>query len=125
MACVSDRLRVAVEIGIIFAVAAAVEFAPGGSDALEAVYAAIIAAFGIGVYLVCVRQYREHRMALYTLGDSRRALFHGATAVLLVTVIAQPRMWDEGGSAGEFAWFVIVGLCIYSYVAIYRFARRY
>lgn len=123
MACVPARSRVPIEIGIIFVVAAAVDFIPGGSNVAEAFYAAILAAFGCGVFFVCVRQYREHRLALYSLGDARRALLYGAIAVLVVTVIAQPRMWLT--SLGEFFWFLLVGLCIYSFVAIYRFARRY
>jgi len=123
MAPVPERLRVPLEIGIIFAVAAAVEFLPGGEQTLDAVVAAIFGLFGVGIFLAALMQYREHRVGVYSLGDARRALLYGTIAVLVVTLVAQPRMWET--SLGEFFWFALVGLCIYSFVAIYRFARRY
>ena len=123
MACVSARLRLPLEIAIILAIAAGVEFIPGGHDTLEAVYAAVWSVFGVGLFFVCVMQYREHRVGLYTLGDGRRAVLYGTTAVLVLTLAAKERMWESG--LGEFFWFAIVGLSIYTYVALYRFARRY
>jgi hypothetical protein len=123
MACVSARVKVSLEIAIILAIAAAVEFLPGGHATLEAFYAAVWATFGVGLYFVCMMQYRERKMSLYALGDGRRALLYGTIAALVVTLAAKDRMWETG--LGEFVWFAIVGLSIYTFVALYRWAHRY
>lgn len=123
MACVSARLRLPLEIAIILAIAAAVQFVPGGHDTLEAFYAAVWSIFGVGLFFVAVMQYREHRVGVHTLGDGRRALLYGTIAVLVLTLAAKDRMWESG--LGEFFWFAIVGLSIYTFVALYRFSRRY
>jgi hypothetical protein len=120
---VSTRLKLPLEIAIIFAIAAAVVFIPGGHNTLEAFYAAVWSLFGVGIFFVCVMQYREHRTGLYSLGDARRGLLYGTIAVLALTLAAKDRMWETG--LGEFFWFAIVGLSIYTFVALYRFARRY
>jgi hypothetical protein len=123
MASVSTRLKLPLEIAVILAIAAAVEFIPGGHNTLEAFYAAVWSIFGVGLFFVCLMQYREHRVGIYTLGDGRRALLYGTIAVLLVTLAAKDRMWETG--LGEFFWFAIVGLSIYTFVALYRFSHRY
>jgi hypothetical protein len=123
MACVSDRVKLPLEITVILAIAAGVQFIPGGQNTLEAFWAALLSAFGVGIFLVCVMQYREHRVSIYSLGDARRALLYGTIAALVVTVAAKDRMWETG--LGEFFWFAIVGLSIYTFVALYRYARRY
>ena len=104
-------------------VAAAVDFIPGGSNIAEAFYAAIWRSSASACSSSASGSTANIGTRLYSLGDARRGLLYGAIAVLVVTVIAQPRMWQT--SLGEFFWFLLVGLCIYSFVAIYRFARRY
>jgi hypothetical protein len=121
---VPDRLKLPFEIAIILVIAAALQFIPGGHKTLEALFAALWSILLVGLFFVCIMQYREHRVALYSLGDGRRALLYGTTAVLVVTLAATERMWHASG-VGEFFWFAIVGLSIYTYVALYRFARRY
>ena len=56
-------------------------------------------------------------------GDRRRGLLYGAIGVGLVTVAAKPRMWETG--FGEFVWFVLIGLVVYTFVALYRYSRSY
>jgi hypothetical protein len=123
MARVPVPLRSVLEVGIILLIAAAVDFVPGGRNTAAAVEAAIWAAFGAGLLLVAIRQYREHRVSLYSLGDWRRGLLYGAVAVLVVTLAAKPRMWQT--SLGEFIWFVLIGLVVYIFIALFRYARRY
>jgi hypothetical protein len=123
MAGVSTRARSVLEVGIVLLIAAAVEFVPGGHNTAAAFEAAIWAAFGGGVLFVLIRQYREHRLSVYGLGDARRGLLYGAIAVLVVSVAARPRMWET--SLGEFVWFVLIGLAVYTFVALFRYARRY
>jgi hypothetical protein len=118
-------MRIALEIAVILAIAAAVQFIPGGAQALNAFYSALVAIFAIGLFLYLTRLYREHRTDIYSLGDNRRALLYGASAVLVLTVAAKERMWHAGGGLGEFFWFALIGLAIYTYVALYRYAKRY
>lgn len=110
-------------MAIVLLVAAAVEFVPGGQNTAAAVEALIVLGFGLGLFLLLLRLYRQQRLTLYTLGDGRRALLYGSIGVLFVTVAARPRMWESG--QGEFVFWVIVGLCIYALVAVARYARRY
>ncbi|MHB8492103.1 MAG: hypothetical protein ACYDA6_07840 [Solirubrobacteraceae bacterium] len=119
----SERTRLSVEIAIVAIVAALVQFAPGGHNTANAVYAALIFLFGVGIFWVALRAYREHGSALLALGDGRRALLYGTIGVLVVTVIARPRMWLTSG--GEFAFWVIVGLAVYVFFALYWFSRSY
>ncbi len=67
--------------------------------------------------------YRQHRVAIYSLGDHRRALLYGALGVGVVTLAAKPRMWETG--FGEFVWFVLLGLVAYTLFALYRYSRSY
>jgi hypothetical protein len=120
---VSDRMKLAVEWAIILLIAAAVYFVPGGSDAAAAAGAAISAVFGAALVFAGVRLYREHNLRLYGLGEHRRALLYGAVAVAVVTVAAQPRMWQTG--FGELCWFALMGLVGYTFFDLVRHARRY
>jgi hypothetical protein len=62
-------------------------------------------------------------VAIYSLGDQRRGLLYGALAVGVVAMTARVRMWETG--FGEFVWFVLMGLVVYTLVALYRFTRTY
>ncbi|MDE3070656.1 MAG: hypothetical protein KGJ43_08000 [Acidobacteriota bacterium] len=119
----SPRMKLTVEVAIVLLVAAAVQFVPGGQNTADAVSAALVFAFGVGILWVSVRAYREHKNALYALGDRRRALLYGAVGVLIVTVIARPRLWLT--ATGEFVFWVIVGLAVYIFFALYWFSRSY
>src|SRR5580704_6429090 len=114
-----DRLRVARNVAIIALIAAAVEFLPGGGRAASAFAAALWVVFAAGAAFFGYRLYREHRVSLYSLGERHRALLYGAVAVGFVTVAAQARMWRTG--FGEFAWFALIGLTVYTLLAVYRY----
>jgi hypothetical protein len=66
--------------------------------------------------------YREHRTALYALGDGRRAALYAAVAVLAVTLTATAQLWRT--SAGSVAWLVLIGASIYTGGAVIWAARR-
>jgi hypothetical protein len=119
-----DRMRTATNVAIVLAIAAAIEFLPGGGTAGRTIVAVIEVGFVAGLAYMVARLYREHRVALYSLGDRNRALLYGASAVGLVTVAARTRMY-EAGSFWEFLWFVLIGLVAYTFFAVYRFSRSY
>ena len=118
-----DRLRVVRNIAIVALIAAAVQFLPGGGRAAEAFAAALWVVFAAGFAYFAYRLYRERRVDLHTLGDRYRAMLYGALAVGYATAAAQPRMWQT--AFGEFVWFALIGVSIYTLVAVYRYSRTY
>jgi hypothetical protein len=120
---VSDGLKNLRNAAIVLAIAAAVEFLPGGSRVANTFAAALGVVFAGGLGYMGVRLYREHRIDIHGLGDRHRALLYGSLAVGVVTLAAKARMWQTG--FGEFVWFVLIGMVVYTLFAVYRFARTY
>lgn len=118
-----ERYAGARNVLIILAIAAAVYFIPGGGRTAATVGAVLAVAFAAVVGLFAGRTYQERRVAIYSLGDRKRAILYGAIAVAVVTVTATPRLWATG--AGEIAWFAILAAVVYTLVALYRSSRSY
>jgi hypothetical protein len=118
-----DRLRIARNVAIVALIAAAVEFLPGGGRVAEAFAAALWVVFAAGLAFFAYRLYRERHLDLHSLGDRHRALLYGAIAIGFVTAGAQARMWRTG--LGEFVWFALIGLAVYTLLAVYRYSRTY
>jgi hypothetical protein len=116
-------LKTARNVAIVLVIAAAVYFLPGGGRAASTFEAALWVAFGLGIGYLGLMQYREHRVALHGLGDRHRAMLYGAVALALFAYMARARMWLTG--FGELAWFVLVGLVVYSLMEVYRRSRSY
>ena len=99
-------MKTARNVAILLLLAAAVAFLPGGGRAANTfaddprVGVRCSASASLGLWF-----YREHRVALYSLGDRRRALLYGALGVAVVTLAAKARMWET--SFGELVWFVL------------------
>ena len=110
-------------IAIILLIAVPFAFLPGGTTATNVILVTLSLAFLASVAWVASMLYREHRGALYLLGDRRRALLYGAVAVLVVTLTATDRLWQT--SLGEVAWLVLLGLAVYVGFAVVWAARRY
>ena len=110
-------------IAIIAAIAAVVDIVPGGGTAASVVVQAVSLIFLSALVWVAGVMYREHRNALYLLGDRRRAALYGAVAVLAVTFTATHRMWQS--PAGSVAWLVLVVGSIYLGGSVLWSARRY
>jgi hypothetical protein len=134
----SDRLKMPLYVAIILAIAAAVYFIPGGGRAANTFEAALWVAFGVGIGYFGLRMYREHHVALYGLGDRHRGLLYGAVALGVFLYAVRSRMWYalqlRGGElvqvhrwagVGEFAWFALAALVVYSLLIVYRHARSY
>jgi hypothetical protein len=119
----SDHKKTARNVAILLVLAAAVAFLPGGHRAANTVATILGVAFAVGLAYAGLWFYRQHRIAIYSLGDRRRALLYGAIGVGVVTLAAQTRMWETG--FGEFAWFVLLGLVAYTLFALYRYSRSY
>ncbi|MGN6373241.1 MAG: hypothetical protein ACTHM1_09670 [Solirubrobacteraceae bacterium] len=118
-----EHWRTVRNIAIIAAIAAAVQFLPGGGQVAEAFAAALWVVFGAGFGYFGYRTYRERRLSLYSLGQRHRALLYGGLALGFFTAAAQPRMWETG--LGELLWFVMLAAAVWALVVVYRFSRTY
>jgi hypothetical protein len=119
----SDRLKTARNVAIVLALAAAVAFLPGGGRAANTVATILWVAFGVGVAYAGLWFYRQNRVAIYSLGERRRALLYGALGVAVVTFAAKARMWETG--FGKLVWVVLLALVAYTLFALYRYSRTY
>jgi len=114
-------MKAARNIAIIVAIAAGIYFIPGSGRATATVEGVIGVAFGFAIAYLGVRLYREHRVAIHSLGDRHRALLYGAIAVGVFAAEARVRMWETG--VGELAWFILIALIIYALMEIWRAYR--
>jgi TRAP-type C4-dicarboxylate transport system permease small subunit len=108
---------------IVALIAAAVYLVPGGGRAAQTFVAVVYVAFGVAIGYLGLRLYREHRVALHSLGDLHRGLLYGALSVGLVAFMARARMWETG--LGELLWFVLIGGVVYALIAVVRRWRAY
>ena len=118
-----DRFKTARNVAIILVIGAAVYFIPGGGRAASTFESVLLVGFAFGIGYVGLRMYREHRIAVHSLGDPFRALFYGSLALGTFVIIAQQRMFRTG--LGELVWFVMVGLVVYGLIVVYRRWRAY
>jgi len=118
-----ESAKTARNIAIVVAIAAAVYFLPGGGHVASTFEAALWVAFGVGIGYLGLRLYREHRVAIYGLGDRYRALVYGAIARGVFEAAARSRMWETG--SGELLWWVLVGCVVYAVLVVVRQARSY
>jgi hypothetical protein len=107
---------------IVVVIAAVVAFAPGGGTTAAVLVQAISLAFLGAVGWVASVIYRQHRTAIYSLGESRRASLYAAAAVLTITLTATKRLWAS--SLGGVAWLVLVGGAVYAGFSLIWAARR-
>lgn len=117
-------MKVARNIAIVLALAAIVVYAPGGGTASQIIIQAVSIAFLASIAWFASILYRQHRVALYSLGDARRAGLYVAVGVAIVTVSATTRLWNAGG-AGVLVWLVLIGAAVYTTIAILWAARSY
>lgn len=107
----------------MLAIAAALHFIPGGTRATSTIEAILWAAFAAAIGWVGIRLYREHRVALYSLGSTHRAILYGSVALGAFLIAARTRMWERGG--WELLWFALLGALVYGLLTVYRFWRSY
>ena len=108
---------------IVLALAAAVALLPGGGAGADVVGELLFLAFAVGVTLLLARFYREHRVAVFSLGDRMRGLFYGALATIVFAAAAAGRFFDSG--PGILAWVALVAAASYALVLVWRHHREY
>jgi hypothetical protein len=116
-------VKIARNTAIVLALAAVVAYAPGGGTGSKVVIQAVSITFLAVIAWFASVMYRQHRVALYSLGDARRGGLYAAVAVATLTLTATSRLFATG--AGVLLWFVLVGAAAYTVIAIVWAARSY
>ena len=110
-------------ISIVLVIALLVVLIPGGGTGASVAQQAIYLAFLACIWWFASMMYRQHRMALYSLGERRRAVLYIALAVAFLTLTGTTRLWATG--AGTIAWCVLLAGAAYAVFAIIWSARQY
>jgi hypothetical protein len=120
---VSGRLKTARNVAIVALIAAAVYFLPSGGRFAHTFEALLYIGFGVAIGYIGLRFYREHRVALHSLGERYRGLLYGSIALAVFLWMSYSRMWNTG--LGELLWFVLASGVAYAWFAIFRRWRAY
>jgi hypothetical protein len=108
---------------IILAVAALIDLVPNGGRGASVAGQAVWLVFLATLVWFAAIMYRQHRVALFSLGDRRRGILYGALVVATLTLTATSRLWTTG--AGSVAWLVLLAAAAYAVIAVVWSARRY
>ncbi|MTD44007.1 hypothetical protein GKE82_06745 [Conexibacter sp. W3-3-2] len=108
---------------IVFAIAAAVHFVPGGGSTADTVGALLSIAITVCFVLIGARLYRENRVEIFSLGDRHRGLLYGALGVAVFAMAARRELWETG--AGLLLWMLLIGGASYALVQVYRYYKSY
>ena len=108
---------------IVLAIAALVVLIPGGGTGANVAIQAISLLFLGALAWIASRLYREHRVALYSLGDRRRATLYIAVAVVALALTARQRLWVS--PSGKIVWFALLAGAVYAVFAVIWASRKY
>jgi hypothetical protein len=110
-------------VAIIAALAAGVDFLPGGGAAAATVLSLLMMAFLATIAWLVYRTYREQQLTLATLTDSRKAGLFGAVGAIALLLVAYNdfRSW----TGGILLWVALMAGCIAVIFLIWRRATTY
>jgi O-antigen/teichoic acid export membrane protein len=110
-------------VAIILALAAGVDFLPGGGAAAATVLTALTMIFFAAIAWLLYRLYREQQLTLSTLTDARKAGLFGAVGGIALLVVAYDdfRSW----SGGIVLWIALMAACVAAIFVIWRDATTY
>jgi hypothetical protein len=111
-------------VAIVLAIAALIVLIPGGGSGANFAFQAVALAFLAVIGWFAYTQYRQHRMELDSLGAARRAILYVAAGVAVLTLTAEPRLWQQG-TGGKIVFLLLLGAAGYAAFAVIRSARRY
>ena len=110
-------------IAIILALAAAVDFLPGGGAAAATVMAALTLIFLAAISWFVYRLYQEQQLTLSTLTDAQKAGIFGAAGAIALLIVAYNDFIDWRG--GLLLWIALMVACVAAIFAIWRKATTY
>ena len=116
-------LQTARNIAIILALAAGVDFLPGGGAAAATVLSALMLIFLAAIAWLLYRVYREQQLTLATLTDAHKAGLFGAVGAMALLVVAYDdfRSW----TGGIVLWIALMAGCVGIIFLIWRAATTY
>lgn len=110
-------------VAIILALAAVVDFLPGGGAAAASVMAALTLIFMAALAWFVYRLYREQQLTLSTLTDLQKAGLFGAVGGIALLIVAYDEFSSWGG--GVLLWIALIAGCIGGIFLIWRSATSY
>lgn len=110
-------------VAIILALAAAVDFLPGGGEAAATVLAALTMIFFAAIAWLLYRAYREQQLTLATLTDARKAGLFGAVGGIALLIVGYDEFTSFSG--GFLLWIALLAACVGAGVLIWRDATTY
>jgi hypothetical protein len=110
-------------VAIIAALAAAIDFLPGGGSAAAAVMSTLTLIFLAAIAWFVYRLYKEQQLTLATLSDARKAGMFGAAGAIALLIVA----YDEfsSWSGGVVLWVALMAACVAAIFLIWRRAANY
>jgi hypothetical protein len=110
-------------VAIILALAAAVDFLPGGGNAADTVMTALTLLFLAAIAWFVYRAYREQQLTLATLTDFQKAGLFGAVGGIALLVVAYDELTSWSG--GFLVWLALMAGCVGAIFMIWRSATTY
>jgi O-antigen/teichoic acid export membrane protein len=110
-------------LAIIAALAAGIDFLPGGGAAAATVLSALMMIFLAAIAWLVYRVYREQQLTLATLTDARKAGLFGAVGGIALLVVAYDdfRSW----TGGILLWIALMAGCLGGIFLIWRSETTY
>jgi O-antigen/teichoic acid export membrane protein len=110
-------------LAIIAALAAGIDFLPGGGAAAATVLSALMMIFLAAIAWLVYRVYREQQLTLATLTDARKAGLFGAVGGIALLVVAYDdfRSW----TGGVLLWIALMAACLGGIFLIWRSETTY
>lgn len=102
-------------IAIVLVLALGVAFLPGGDNAVETIFTALMMGFLAGICWMLYTLSRENQLTLAALRDSRRAMLYGALGLIALLIAGTDRMFASG--PGTLLWIVLLAVSV---AAIWR-----
>ena len=110
-------------VAIILALAAGVDFLPGGGAAAATVLTALVMIFFAAISWLLYRLYTEQQLTLATLSDAQKAGLFGAIGGVALLVVAYDNFTSWRG--GLVLWIGLMAICIAVVFTIWRRATTF
>ncbi len=110
--------------GIVVLLALGVFALPGGRTSAAFIGGLFSTLILASLVFAAWRMYREHRIALYGLGDRDRGMLYGGVGAIVLGIAGADRLLQTGGP-GVLLWFALIGGAIYAFVQVYRNYKAY
>jgi uncharacterized membrane protein YobD (UPF0266 family) len=108
---------------IVLLLAAAVAFAPAGSNAADVVLTLITMAFLTAISWTVYVLSRENQLTLATLSDTRRAILYGSAGLIVLLVAGTDELFSSG--AGTVAWVLLFAGSVAAIYRVWKEASTY